>query len=65
MDVRPNEIFELFPTPLMFCRQVLSSAECHQLIENQQALATQVNHHSKDLAHTQIFFPDDDAFFPT
>jgi len=63
MDAPQDEIFELFPTPLMFCRQVLSPAECHQLIEHQQASATQVNHHSKDLTHTQIFFPDDDAFF--
>ncbi len=63
MDEPQNEVFELFPTPLMFCRQVLNPSECQTLIEHYESSATQINQHSKDLTHTQISFPDDDAFF--
>jgi uncharacterized protein (TIGR02466 family) len=63
MDESQNEVFELFPTPLMVCRQVLNTSECTKLIKHYESSATQVNHHSNDLTHTQIFFPEEDQFF--
>jgi uncharacterized protein (TIGR02466 family) len=63
MDDPKNEIFELFPTPLMFCRQVLNASQCQKLIGHYEDSATLVNQHSKDLSHTQISFPADDDFF--
>jgi uncharacterized protein (TIGR02466 family) len=63
MSEPQSEVFELFPTPLMFCRQVLTPAQCQRLIEHHQSAATQVNHHSKELIHTDIYFPEADPFF--
>jgi uncharacterized protein (TIGR02466 family) len=62
-DAPKNEVFGLFPTPFMFCKQVLSAEQCGQLIQHQAASATQPNHHSKDLIHTEISFPEDGGFF--
>jgi uncharacterized protein (TIGR02466 family) len=58
-----NEVIELFPTPFMYCKQVLSPSQCTQLIAQNEPSATQVNHQSKDLVHTDIFFPEDGGFF--
>lgn len=62
-DLQQNEVFELFPTPFMYCRQVLNSEQCQQLIKDCAPSATQVNHHSKDLTHTDVAFPEDGGFF--
>lgn len=62
-DYPQNEVFELFPTPFMYCRNVLTPNQCKQLITHYEPSATQVNHHSKDLKHTEISFPEDGGFF--
>jgi uncharacterized protein (TIGR02466 family) len=59
----PNEVFELFPTPFMYCRNVLTANQCEQLIAQHQPSATEVNHHSKELTHTEIISPKEDNFF--
>jgi uncharacterized protein (TIGR02466 family) len=63
MSTSTNEVFELFPTPFLYCKKVLSTSQCEQLISRYQPSATLVNDHSKELMHTEIVFPEADPFF--
>ena len=56
-----NSVFELFPTPVLFCKKVLSQQQCELLIQQFEPVAKQENNRHKDLTHTQIVSPHDDS----
>ena len=56
-----NTVFELFPTPVLFCKLALSPQQCVLLIQQFAPDAKQQNNLQKDLTHTQILAPQLDA----
>lgn len=63
MAYTETTIFELFPTPVLFCKRVLTPEQCVALIQQFERDAIQENKGHKDLMHTQIFSPQLDARF--
>jgi len=61
MTDQANIVFELFPTPVLFCKKVLSQQQCDLLIHQFEPDAKQENNRHKDLKHTQILAPQLDS----
>jgi hypothetical protein len=57
MTDQENITFELFPTPVLFSKRVLSQEQCVELIKQFEPDTKQENNRHKDLTHTQILAP--------
>ena len=51
------QVFELFPTPLMLCPQLVDAAQAQSLRERFIREAAPPNHRDSALAHSQIIDP--------
>ena len=60
MTAHENLLFELFPTPVLFCKRVLHRDRCAELITKFSPSAKQENSRDKELTHTQILAPQID-----
>lgn len=58
-----DEVFALFPTPLLRVRAALPARLVAALIEHFAALAVRDNSSSANLSHTQLLRPQDSALF--
>jgi uncharacterized protein (TIGR02466 family) len=56
-----NTVFELFPTPILFCKRVLSQQQCEYLIHQFGSDPKQENNKNRDLSHTKILTPHLDS----